>query len=313
MAATWTGRELIVWGGYDRLGKGPDSLHVAGDGAAYDPERRTWRRLSAAPLSARADAEAVWTGREVLLVGGIAAVRTDGHMVETTGAAYDPARASWRQLAPSPRPRGSLVAQHLVWTGARLLVWTNWRKTLRSDATEVVTQDGIDLWAYDPAADRWAVLPQPPGQPALGGAVMVWTGREVLSVSGRSIGWPSGGPDFAPDPGSRYDPARNRWRRLADGPLDTAGLAAALWTGAALLVWNGTGTRSGDPSSQFGPGDAAAWDPAADRWVRLPGSPLGGVTRAVAVWTGRAALVWGGTWWPTPAARAGMVFTPTGS
>jgi hypothetical protein len=140
--------------------------------------------------------------------------------------------------------------------------------------------------------------------------MMVWTGREVLSVAGRPTGWPSGGPDLDSDPGARYDPARDRWRPLADGPLDTAWLAAALWTGAALLVWNATGIRGGDPARAFGPGDGAAWDPAADRWVRLPRSPLGGAEGAVAVWTGRAALVWGGTWWPKPAAHAGMVFTP---
>jgi hypothetical protein len=168
MAATWTGRELIIWGGYDHLSKPPGGLHVAGDGAAYDPVRQAWRRLPPAPLPAQADATAVWTGREVLVLGGQLASPTDGHMVDTAGAAYDPARNRWRRLAPSPRPRGSPLAQHLVWTGTRLLVWSGWRQTLRSDAvtltngergTEIETLDGVDLWAYDPAADRWTVPP----------------------------------------------------------------------------------------------------------------------------------------------------------
>ncbi len=317
-AAAWTGRELIIWGGYDHLGDNPGAFRVAGDGAAYDPARGAWRRLPPAPLSARADATAVWTGREVLVVGGIPAVRTDRDRGFTDGAAYDPARDTWRRLAPSPQPRGSLMAQHLAWTGARLLVWSDWRQTLRSESvtltngergTEVESRDGVDVWAYDPTADRWAVLPAAPGQPDLGGAVLVWTGEEVLSVTGR----PYQGPVLDRDPGARYDPARNGWRRLADGPLDTAGLGAGLWTGAALLVWNGTSMRSGDPATDYGPGDGAAWDPAADRWVRLPRSPLGGADGAVAVWTGRAALVWGGTWWPTPAVHTGMAFTPAGS
>jgi N-acetylneuraminic acid mutarotase len=314
-AAAWTGRELIVWGGYDHLD--PAGVQVVGDGAAYDPARGAWRRLPPAPLSARAAATAVWTGREVLVVGGVPAVRTDRDRGFTDGAAYDPVRDSWRRLAPSPQPRGSLMAQHLVWTGTRLLVWSDWRQTLRSGAvtlsngeqgTEVETRDGLDVWAYDPAADRWAVLPAAPGQPRLGGAVLVWTGREVVSVAGR----PYQGPPLGRDPGARYDPTRNRWRRLADGPLDTAELAAGLWTGAALLVWNGTSERSGDPATDFGPGDGAAWDPRADRWVRLPRSPLGG-DGGVAVWTGRAALVWGGKSWQTPAAHTGMAFTPAGS
>jgi N-acetylneuraminic acid mutarotase len=314
-AAAWTGRELIVWGGYDHVDSG--GAHVADDGAAYDPVRGAWRQLSPAPLSARADATAVWTGREVLVVGGAPAVRTDRDRGFTDGAAYDPVHDSWRRLAPSPQPRGSLLARHLVWTATRLLVWSDWRQTLRSDAVtltggergvEIESQDGVDVWAYDPAADRWTVLPPAPGQPALGGAVLVWTGQEVLSMAGR----PYQGPALDRDPSARYDPARNRWRRLADGPLDTAALPVGLWTGAALLVWNGTSERSGDPATDYGPGDGAAWDPRADRWVRLPRSPLGG-DGGVAVWTGRAALVWGGRPWPTPAAHTGMVFTPAGS
>jgi N-acetylneuraminic acid mutarotase len=317
VAATWTGRELIVWGGYDHLSMDTGGLHVAGDGAAYDPARQAWRRLPPAPLSARADATAVWTGGEVLVVGGVPAVRTDRGRGFTDGAAYDPAHNTWRRLAPGPQPRGSLMVQHLVWTGTRLLVWSDWRQTLRSESvtltngergTEVESRDGSDVWAYDPAADHWAVLPPAPGQPALGGAVLVWTGREVLSVTGR----PYEGPVLDRDPGARYDPARNHWRGLADAPLDTAGLTAGPWTGAALLVWNGTSERSGDPATDFGPGDGAAWDPRADRWVRLPRSLLGGYG-GVAVWTGRAALVWGGRSWPTPSAHTGMAFTPAGS
>lgn len=319
MAATWTGRELFVWGGYDQLAANPARLHVAGDGAAYNPDRRSWRRLPSAPLSARADATAVWTGREVLVVGGVPAVRTDRDRGFTDGAAYDPAHGAWRRLVPSPQPRGSLMAQHLVWTGTRLLVWSRWQQTLRSEAVtlpngergvETETRDGVDVWAYDPAADRWAVLPMAPGQPALGGAVLVWTGREVLSVTGR----PSGGPVLFRAPGARYDPARNRWRRLADGPLDTAALPAGLWTGAALMVWNGFSMRSGGGSLPgYQPGDGAAWDARADRWVRLPRSPLAGGFGTVAVWTGRAALVWGGSSWRASATHTGMVFTPAGS
>jgi hypothetical protein len=321
-AATWTGRELLVWGGHDHLGGNTGVLHVAADGAAYDPARGTWRRLPPAPLAARAGATAVWTGREVLVVGSVPAVRTDRDRGPAArppggGAAYDPVRDTWRHLASSPRLRGSLLAQHLVWAGTRLLVWSDWRQTLRSDtvtlangerAVEMETQDGVDVWTYDAAADRWAVLPPAPGQPALGGAVLVWTGREVLSVTGR----PYGGPLLDQNPGARYDPARNRWRPLADGPLDSAALPAGLWTGAALLVWNGTSARSGASRTGYQPGDGAAWDPRADRWVRLPRSPLGG-SGSVAVWTGRAALVWGGRPWPTPVTHTGMVFTPAGS
>lgn len=99
---------------------------------------------------------------------------------------------------------------------------------------------------------------------------------------------------------------------MAHGPLDTAVLPAGLWTGAALLVWNGNSAQSGGSRTGYQPGDGAAWNPRADRWMRLPRSPLGGYG-SVAVWTGRAALVWGGRSWPTPAVHTGMIFTPAGS
>jgi hypothetical protein len=252
-----------------------------------------------------------WTGRELLVWGG----QSGPHdaVVQDDGAAYDPADDTWRRLAPSPRPQGPPLNQHLAWTGSRLLVWTDWERLRRSNVTLPNGQraireegrDGVDVWAYDPAADRWAVLGAAPGQPALGGAAMVWTGREVLSLAGR----PYHGPVLERDPGSHYDLARNCWRPMADGPLGTAALPAVLWTGAALLVWNGEPEQSGGAGGGYQPGDGAAWDPLADRWLPLPRSPLQGRLGTIAVWTGDAALVWGGTPSRTPSAGTGMVFT----
>ena len=65
MAAAWTGRQLVVWGGQAADGQEP-----AGDGAAYDPAADRWEELPPAPIAARFGASAVWTGREVLFWGG---------------------------------------------------------------------------------------------------------------------------------------------------------------------------------------------------------------------------------------------------
>ena len=45
-AAVWTGKQMIVWGGYS-------GNTQYGDGAAYDPATRTWSKLAAGPLPAR--------------------------------------------------------------------------------------------------------------------------------------------------------------------------------------------------------------------------------------------------------------------
>ena len=64
-AFAWTGRELLIWGGWDGGFRNPPYF---GDGAAYDPIARTWRMLPAAPIEART-AFSVWTGEEIDRLG----------------------------------------------------------------------------------------------------------------------------------------------------------------------------------------------------------------------------------------------------
>jgi hypothetical protein len=87
------------------------------DGAAYDPVADRWRSLPAAPLSARSEPGAAWTGRELVVWGGFASF--EGSLGD--GAAYDPEAGGWRALAPTVlRPRVGHVA---AWDGSALVVW----------------------------------------------------------------------------------------------------------------------------------------------------------------------------------------------
>jgi hypothetical protein len=56
---------MIVWGGF-REGGG-----TLADGARYNPTTDTWTPLAPAPLEGRADPTAVWTGREMIVFGGV--------------------------------------------------------------------------------------------------------------------------------------------------------------------------------------------------------------------------------------------------
>ena len=69
-----------------------------------------WRELPAAPLSPRANAQTVWTGKEVLVIGGErqpcppgadCAVSDDGL---SDVAAYNPDTDSWRRIESAPVP-----------------------------------------------------------------------------------------------------------------------------------------------------------------------------------------------------------------
>lgn len=252
-AAVWTGRELLLWGGdTPAAGARADGALRPGNALAYDPAAGSWRRLQPPPgLPPGRTRPAGWTGQELLVVDAAAAEQqaTRGGL---RGAAYDPLADRWRQLAPSPRlSGGELLERTVLWAGTRLLVWSflDWPG---SAATAAGEPDEVDLWAYDPAADSWTVLPSPSPRtrPLLARASLEWTGREILAVQHTSV--------LPPDPvpfAGRYDPDRDRWTPIAAPPqrVEFSDPAALVWTGAALVA-----------------GGHHAYDPASDRWWPLP-------------------------------------------
>ncbi|HEY4409105.1 MAG TPA: hypothetical protein VGO87_04435, partial [Acidimicrobiia bacterium] len=110
--------------------------------------------------------------------------------------------------------------------------------------------------------------------------------------SGGGTGSGGGGPIVGSptDPGA--GPARPKgWRKLAAAPLRGRHGATAVWTGREMIVWGGA-WRAGNASIWLD--DGAAYDPAGDRWRRLTASPLAPRSDAVAAWTGKEVLIWGG-------------------
>lgn len=78
----------------------------SGEAAAYDPATKSWERLPDGPA---ADAEVVWTGRELVAIGGYSA------------SAYNPATRQW---LPLPTPPGGItyrVHHRMVWTGEEVI------------------------------------------------------------------------------------------------------------------------------------------------------------------------------------------------
>jgi len=121
-------------------------------------------------------------------------------------------------------------------------------------------------------------------------ASAVWTGREMI-VWGRA--WRAGNASIWLDDGAAYDPAGDRWRRLASSPLAPRSEAVIAWTGKEVLVWGGQkpGSLSGF-GSEFD--DGALYDPARDTWKPMATWPLAPRYGARAVWTGTRLVVWGG-------------------
>ena len=261
-AATWTGTEIVLWGGI-----GDDGTTVA-DGAAFDLASGTWRRLATAPIQRRSFAKVVWTGTEMIVWGGVyrdGTLTEGGNAYQQTplgdGAAYDPATDTWRRLPDAPIDVA--VGTNAVWTGAELIVLGGGQ--------------GEQLAAYDPAADEWRRLADAPGSTTvIDAGPSIWTGRSVLTLVGTS--------DLARVL-VRYDRSSDTWS------VDTATFYAAL-VGVPDVDGRAT-TVLALPSSNGAPVDVL--DDAGRVVGQLPGLALdvdrfGERVSATATWVGEDAL-----------------------
>lgn len=269
--AVWTGREMIVWGGYS--GNSDYS-----DGAAYDPTTRTWVKIAAAPLSPRAAPVGVWTGKEMLVFGG-----SSNTGFYSDGAAFDPTTNTWRTLAPIPSSLGgnlTATGSYAVWTGRRMLVWGFFGK----GGGGAHGGGSLAAASYDPATNTWTTDAAAPVQAPIFGDAF-WTGKEML-VWGPPAN--AGGGDLA-YLGIAFDPATEKWIRLPDSPLARGSRYStlAVWTGTEMVVGGGTEMIVGRFRD-----DAAYYTPATNTWHRLPNAPVGftGNNNYPDIWTGKSVL-----------------------
>ncbi len=140
----------------------------------------------------------------------------------------------------------------------------------------------------------WQLLPAAP-IPAPYIRTSVWTGTEML-VFGRLMVTDAGSTGDV-DVAAAYNPATNTWRRLSAGHNRVGGYEGsnrAVWAGSEMLVWGITDK---------------AFDPATGLWRLLPEAPLSWGGPAVAVWTGRQMIGWGGGCCGDSVA-AGLAYTP---
>jgi Kelch motif len=261
--AVWTGKEMIVWGGYS------NTTH--GDGAAYDPETRAWTKIAAGPLAGQDLPVAVWTGKDMLIFGG-----SGPSGASSEGAAYDPATNTWRKLAPIPHSLGSNLTgsgSYAVWTGKVMVAWGFFGHSGGAHGG-----GSLAAATYDPAVNSWTTGTVAPAQAPLFGDAF-WTGKQMI-VWG-SVGSPEHLGGFA------YDPATRRWATLPASPLGRTARDSmlAVWTGRYLVVGGGD-NQSGLQR------DAAAYDPVTNSWMRLPDAPVGfeGNGTAPDIWTGASVI-----------------------
>ncbi len=239
--AVWTGEEMIVC-----CGRG-GSMSAVG-AAAYDPAADEWRTL-ADPPSTTQFASSVWTGEELLVLGGI----------DRVSWSYDPAQDEWDQLSLPPLDEDEPAVGQAFWTGTEVVYWP--RRPL--------VGRGQPPLLYDPATDTWRHGSITPEVEELEGASAAWTGDQLVVFGSEPAGIDSGN-SIARVGAAAYDPSTDEWRALPDPPIGsfdwvnaTPGSTSSVWTGSEVVVWT-----DGLDFDEIVP-SAVAFDPEQNAWRTL--------------------------------------------
>lgn len=115
-----------------------------------------WSTMAPAPVPARSLAASVWTGGEVVIVGG----QDPGGALRRDAAAYSPKTNTWRSLpdAPVDIPPGA----HALWTGSEVVVVSGTVVRLTTVPDGFISTQLPPPVALNPATGVWRALPPPP-------------------------------------------------------------------------------------------------------------------------------------------------------
>jgi len=264
--SVWTGTEFLI-------------VNLYGTGARYDPVANLWTPLPAPAgwSSIRQFASVAWTGTEMIIWGG---QRTATPTLRyNSGFRFNPTSNTWRAMredGSTPTPRGGAGA---VWTGSRFVIWGGFD----------VSYNALNTGGrYDPVTDTWAATradaTTPPGAAA---PATVWTGSRMVVWSGYLSA-----PSYkAITNGGLYDPVADTWSPLSTtGAPRPTGQALAVWTGSEMIVWGGTTNTSSTTRVSTG----GRYNPGANTWSPMTGTPPSARNSPLGVWTGSELIVWGG-------------------
>jgi N-acetylneuraminic acid mutarotase len=255
--AVWTGKEMIVWGGYNYDG----AHHYLNSGGRYNPSIDSWYTTSVANApGGRYGHTAIWTGSEMIIWGG-------GQ--DNTGGRYNPSSDTWIGMAAGNAP-SARKGHTSVWTGTEMIVWGGQGAAIFNNGA-----------AFSPATGTWQAISASEAPAARTGHTAVWTGSQMIVWGG----WDG---NYYMNDGGRYEPAADSWLTMYPSSLSPRASATALWTGSVMIVWGGS-----DSSLAFNSG--ARYNPVSNYWAETAAinAPAARADHT-AVWTGTEMIIWGG-------------------
>jgi hypothetical protein len=163
--------------------------------ASYNPRTDTWSQVPSAGSpgeTAGFNAPAVWTGRELIVWGGVTSTNSSYQCI-SRGERYDPLTENWQAL-PTARAPLPQIGQTVIWAGTELWIWGG----------SCQVSPVLNGRRYNPASDSWRALPdsfvEAFGSPEYAGRFAegyigspprswrgyqtVWTGHEFIAVGG---------------------------------------------------------------------------------------------------------------------------------
>jgi N-acetylneuraminic acid mutarotase len=258
--AVWTGTEMIVWGGL-----GLDITGYVKTGGRYNPSTDSWTATGTTnALEARGYHTAVWTGKEMIVWGGL-----NDENVLNSGGRYNPITDSWTPTTITNAPDARYI-HTAVWTGSEMIVWGGFNSNYLNTGGR-----------YNPGTDSWTATSTTNPPDARQFHTAVWTGSEMIVWGGY------GSAVF--NTGGRYNPATNNWTATSTtNPPDARYYHTVVWTGNEIIVWGGT-----DGLNALG--DGARYDPGTNGWTATSAANAPAARQNhTAVWTGKEMIVWGG-------------------
>lgn len=260
--AAWTGTEAIFLGGETDNICPPNASCVreadhARDGAAYDPETKTWRTIAQAPVPVTAYLQHVMVGDVLVLVAD------DG-----SWHAYDASEDEWRDLPgpANPQPYPDLLS------------------ALDDKVYALDRRDVVQVLDLETAT--WSSLPASPHQPKIEAQAVMAT-PEGITVVGVDATAPNDGRKPSWLLAEVY--AGGEWRRLKRS--DMIGGYVWHWTGQRLVAPDLDCADGGEVDS-YGSciPQGGTLDPGTGTWAEFTGAPEPG-TGGLSVYAADGPLV----------------------